>query len=52
MYEKDGMKTLPGDEAFYYKNEGGQLQDMGIMHANAFQISGKEDFIDHIFRKA
>ena len=51
VFEKDGMKTLPGDEAFYYKNVGGQLLGMVITHVDDFQISGKADFIVPLLKK-
>ena len=45
------MKTLPGDEAFYYKNIDGILIGMIITHVDDFQIAGTEDFIDNILKK-
>ena len=51
VFETNGMKILPGDEAFYYKNVDGQLLGMVITHVDDFQIAGKSDFIDPLLQK-
>ena len=45
------MKTLPGDEAFYYKNVGGNLEGMIITHVDDFQIAGGDDFNEKVLNK-
>ena len=45
------MKTLPGDEAFYYKNEGGKLKGMIITHVDDFQIAGDDEFHEKVLTK-
>ena len=37
---QEKLKTLPCDEAFYYKHEGGQLVGMVIKHVHDLQIAG------------
>ena len=51
IFEDESLKTLPGDEAFYYKNIDGNLIGMIITHVDDFQIAGTEDFIKNILKK-
>ena len=46
VFEKEGLKTLPGDEAFYFKNVDGKLHGMVITHVDDFQIAGTDEFVD------
>ena len=45
------LDTLPGDEAFYYKNTDGDLKGMIITHVDDLQIAGNDPFIDLILEK-
>ena len=48
VFDNENLKTLPGDEAFYFKNEGGDLKGMVITHVDDFQIAGTDLFIDSL----
>ena len=45
-----GLKSLPGDEAFFYKNEGEKLLGMIMCHVDDFSLSGKQNFIDEMIK--
>ena len=51
LFEGEGLKTLPGDEAFYYKHEDEKLKGMVITHVDDFQIAGDDKFIDSLLTK-
>ena len=51
VFKEENMRTLPGDEAFYFQNIGGLLHGMIITHVDDFQIAGNSQFIDRILRK-
>ena len=51
IFEEENMKTLPGDEAFYYKNIDGELIGMIITHVDDFQIAGTYSFIASILNR-
>ena len=51
IFEDESLKTLPGDEEFFYKNINGNLSGMIITHVDDFQIAGTEDFITNILKK-
>ena len=51
VFEKENLKTLPGDEAFYYKNVNGNLLGMIITHVDDFQVAGSDQFIDSILER-
>ena len=38
-----GLKTLPGDDAFYYENRDGNLLGVNLSHVDDFTIGGKEE---------
>ena len=40
-----GLKTLPGDDAFYYENKDGNLLGVNLSHVDDFTIAGNEDFV-------
>ena len=42
------MKTIPGDEAFYYRHGNGKLEGMILTHVDDFQIAGTEKFLKEI----
>ena len=35
-----GLKTIPGDDAFYYENRNGKLMGMNLSHVDDFTIAG------------
>ena len=43
-----GLKTIHGDEAFYYSNVKGKLQGAILTHVDDFYIAGTLDFVKHI----
>ena len=45
-----GMKTVEGDEAFYYLHDGHNLKGMVLSHVDDFQVSGDGVFIDDIIK--
>ena len=46
---KIGMKTVSGDEAFFYMhNEKGELMGLCILHVDDFLIAGNQDFHDKV----
>ena len=51
VFEREGLKTLSGDEAFYYKNVDGNLHGMVITHVDDFQIAGTDNFVDSLLMK-
>ena len=46
-----GMKTLEGDEAFYYKRDGNDLEGMVLTHVDDFTIGGKDSFVKNVIDK-
>ena len=42
------MKTVNGDEAFYYKYKDGKLEGMILSHVDDFNMAGTEEFIEKI----
>ena len=51
LFKNEGLLTLPGDEAFYYKNIDGDLMGMIITHVDDLQIAGNNIFINLILEK-
>ena len=47
----DKLNTLPADEPFNYKYEGGQIVGMVIMHVDDFQITGNNNFLRSLEEK-
>ena len=45
-----GLKTLPGDDAFYYENRDGNLLEVYLSHVNDFTIAGEEEFVKRIVK--
>merc|ERR1712240_169708 len=43
-----GIKTLPGDNAFYYENRNGVLIGMNLSHVDDFTIAGEDEFEERI----
>ena len=48
IFKARGMKTLHGDNAFYYLHDGKELLGMILCHVDDFSISGKKHFVDMI----
>ena len=47
---KLGLKTLPGDEAFYYENKNGKLLGAVLSHVDDFIIAGEDEFVARIVK--
>ena len=47
---KLGLKTIPGDEAFYYENKNGKLLGAVLSHVDDFIVAGKDEFVDRIVK--
>ena len=45
-----GLKTIPGDEAFYYENRNGKLMRMNLSHVDDFTIAGDIEFVQRIVK--
>ena len=45
-----GLKTLPGDDAFYYENRNGKLMGLNLSHVDDFTIAGNEEFVRRIVK--
>ena len=45
-----GLKTLPGDDAFYYENKDGNLLGINLSHVDDFTIAGNEEFVRRIVK--
>ena len=43
-----GLKTLPGDDGFYYENRNGILLGMNLSHVDDFTIAGDDEFVERI----
>merc|ERR1712115_174233 len=43
-----GLKTLPGDDAFYYEHRDGKLMGLNLSHVDDFTIAGDTDFVKRI----
>ena len=45
-----GLKTLPGDDAFYYENRNGKLMGLNLSHVDDFTIAGEVEFVSRIVK--
>ena len=45
-----GLKTLPGDEGFYYENRDGNLLGAVLSHVDDFMIAGEKEFVKRIVK--
>ena len=45
-----GLKTLPGDDAFYYENRNGKLMGLNLSHVDDFTIAGDIEFVQRIVK--
>merc|ERR1712082_99346 len=43
-----GLKTLPGDDTFYYENKNGVLMGMNLSNVDDFTIAGEDEFVERI----
>ena len=48
IFKTIGMKTLHGDNAFYYMHNGKSLIGMVLCHVDNFSVSGKKEFVERI----
>ena len=51
IFEDEGLKTVKGDEAFYYKFDGKKLEGMVLTHADDFSMAGTDGFLDELEKK-
>ena len=42
------LKTVEGDEAFYYRNLNGDFQGALLTHVDDFEVTGTTDFVEEI----
>merc|ERR1711873_243444 len=42
------IKTLPGDNVFYYENRNGKLMGLNLSHVDDFMIAGEDEFVEKI----
>ena len=45
-----GLKTLPGDDAFYYENKNGKLMGLNLSHKDDFTIAEEAEFVSRIVK--
>merc|ERR1711895_260102 len=45
-----GLKTLPGDEAFYYENRDSKLIGAVLSHVDDFTVAGEEEFVKRVVK--
>ena len=48
LFGKIGLKTVKGDEAFYYRHKDDQLEGMILSHVDDFNMAGNEKFLSEI----
>ncbi len=51
IFEDGGLKTVKGDEAFYYKFDGEKLEGMVLTHVDDFSMAGTSGFLDELEEK-
>ena len=44
------LKTIEGDEAFYYRNVDGDFQGAVLTHVDDFKLTGTNDFMEEILK--
>ena len=50
FFLKMGLKIFEGDEAFYFKNEGGKVKGRILTHVDDFTLAGEEAFLKEIMK--
>ena len=45
-----GLKTLPDDDTFYYKNKNEKLMGLNLSHVDDFTIAGENEFVNRIVK--
>ena len=48
LFGSMGLKTVKGDEAFYYRHKDGKLEGMILSHVDDFNMAGTEKFLGEI----
>ena len=48
LFGKMGLKTVTGDEAFYYRHSDNKLEGMILSHVDDFNVAGTEKFLSEI----
>ena len=51
IFEDEGLKTVKGDEAFYYKFDGKKLEGMVLTHVDDFSMAETHGFLDELEKK-
>ena len=46
-----GLQTLEGDEAFYFKYEGGKFKEEVSMHVDNFNLTGEKGFLEEVIMR-
>ena len=41
-----GLKTLPGEDVFYYENRNTKLMGLNLSHVDYFIIAGVDEFVE------
>ena len=44
------LKTIEGDEAFYYRNLDGDFHGAVLTHVDDFEVTGTNDFVEEIIK--
>ena len=45
IFKTQGLRTVGGDDAFYFKNIDGNLEGMVLTHVDDFAMTGTEGFL-------
>ena len=48
VFKEEGLKTIKGDEAFYFKHDGVRLVGMVLTHVDDFTLAGSKSFIEEV----
>lgn len=51
IFKNQGMKTVQGDESFYFKNNNGNLEGMVLTHVDNIAMAGTQEFIARLDNK-
>ena len=51
IFEDEGLKTVKGDEAFYYKFDEKKIEGMVLTHVYDFSMAGTDGFLDKLEKK-
>ena len=51
IFNKEGLTSVIGNEAFYCRHKDDKLEGMVLSHVDDFSIAGKPDFVEGIISK-